>query len=273
MVKMGTVWDRTAEFLTDNLSALLPLALLAFFVPYSISGSFQQAGEAATFSLALVLQLVSLAFAVLGVWGSLAIIAMVLDTDPKAAGAVASRRLIAALVVALVLLVAFAVLLAPVWAMLAASGYTLAALQAGTPPDLSAGTRGAMILYVVVALGVALWISARLILINPVIVAEKQMLGAVARSWRLTRRYALSIVGVILLYLLVSVVAVLATQTVFGSVFRLIAGAPTSGLSLSLVLTSVMVAAVQTGFTVLVPVFTTKFYLALVAEHGQAPAS
>jgi hypothetical protein len=42
MVKMSTVWDRTAEFLSDNIGAIVPVALLAFFVPASIGGSFQR---------------------------------------------------------------------------------------------------------------------------------------------------------------------------------------------------------------------------------------
>jgi len=272
MVKMGTVWDRTAEFLTDNLNTILPVALFAFFVPFSISGSFQQAQENATFQLALVLELVQLAIGVAALWGSLTIIALVLDAEPKAAGATATRRLVPALVVSVVVILAFMLLFAPVGAVFAASGYTLAAMQAGTPPNLSPAASGLVVLYAVVALGVILWISARLVLVNPIIVAEKQMLGAIKRSWSLTRRRALQIVGVILLYMLVSLVAVLATRLVFGSIFQLIAGAPTSGLSLSLVLTSVMIAAVQTGFTVLAPVFTAKLYLALVADRGIAPA-
>jgi len=60
----------------------------------------------------------------------------------------------------------------------------------------------------------------------------------------------------------------LATQLVFGSIFRLVAG-QSDGLSLSNILTSVMVAAVQAGFTVIVPVFSAKLYQALVsAKHA-----
>jgi hypothetical protein len=62
MVKMGTVWDRTAEFLTDNLTAIVPIALLAFFVPFSIQGNFAHIRDGANPGFALTLQLVSLAF-------------------------------------------------------------------------------------------------------------------------------------------------------------------------------------------------------------------
>ena len=51
---MSTVWDRTAEFLSDNLAALTPLVLLGIFVPLTLLGSlmplmilrrFQKAGH------------------------------------------------------------------------------------------------------------------------------------------------------------------------------------------------------------------------------------
>ena len=36
---MSTVWDRTAEFLSDNLAALTPIVLLGIFVPLTLLGN------------------------------------------------------------------------------------------------------------------------------------------------------------------------------------------------------------------------------------------
>ncbi|HWU96609.1 MAG TPA: hypothetical protein VN029_13500, partial [Sphingomonas sp.] len=95
MAKMGTVWDRTAEFLSDNLGAVLPVALLAFFVPASIEGSFQAAKTGAGPGLILSLYLVQLAFGILSLWGSLTIVAMALDmADARGAGAIGRARLL-----------------------------------------------------------------------------------------------------------------------------------------------------------------------------------
>ena len=89
MAKMGTVWDRTAEFLGDNLGATLPVALLAFFVPASIEGSFQAAKAGGSPELVLSLYLVQLAFGILSLWGSLTISAMALDVaSARGAGAI-----------------------------------------------------------------------------------------------------------------------------------------------------------------------------------------
>lgn len=273
MVKMGTVWDRTAEFLTDNLGALAPVALLAYFVPFSISGSFAEASVGARFDFQLMLQLINLAFGVLAVWGSLTIIAMVFDVEPRGAGSVGLRWLVPAVLVSAVLLVAFVAVCAPIAWALSANGYDFDAALRGGQPEMPLTVELPVLLYAVAICVLLLWTTARLIVINPVIVAEKKMFASLARSWAMTRGAALPIVGVILLYLLVSMVAVLATKTVFGSIFQLIAGAPTSPVSLSRVLTSVMVAAVQTGFTVIAPVFTAKLYLALKQRESAAAAA
>lgn len=271
MVKMGTVWDRTAEFLTDNVSALLPVALFTYFVPFSISGSFQHVLDNASFELALVLQLVSLGFAILAVWGSLTIICMVFESAGRAPATSATRALAPTVLVSAALVLAVCALFAPSLLALVGNGYDVDEVTRGDVV-VSPAIRGLLAINLVVALPILLWAFARLVLLNPVIVAERRMFGAIARSFALTRGATWRILGVVVLYGLVSIVAVLATQLVFGSIFTLIAG-PAGGLSLSGVLTSVMIAAVQAGFTLLAPVFTARLYLALAPDPALAPAS
>ena len=279
MAKMGTVWDRTAEFLSDNLPAVLPVALIAFFVPASIEGSFEAAKNGASTGLMLVFLCAQIAFGILSLWGSLTIIAMALDMqDGPRAGAVARARLLPALVVSIVEFAAVLLLMLPIPLILMAGGFDMIALASGTSPAAAAaaaasgaGVQGALwgvALYGLLLCGLLLWLGARLIVAMPVIVRQRLMLSALAESWKLTRGGAWRIVGVILLFALVSWVSILAAKLVFGTVFTLVAGGPAEGVSLAGVLTSIVVAAVQTGFTVLVPAFTAKLYLALAAEAG-----
>lgn len=264
MVKMGAVWDRTAEFLTDNLHAVLPIALLAFFVPASIDGAMSNLTTNASQELALVLGVLWVAFGVLSLWGWLVITAMALDANRAAhAGAVARRKLAPALIITLALFIASMLLLAPV-ALSISHWFT-----GGSTIEIST----AAALYLVAVCILLLWLGARLLLWLPALVAGESLLAAVPRSWALTRGATLAILGVMLLWFVVMVVAVLATHTVFGSVFELISGPPTSGVGLSSVLTSVMVAAVRTGFTVLAPAFAAKLYLALAARRETALAA
>jgi len=269
MAKMGTVWDRTAEFLSDNLGAILPVALLAFFVPASIEGSFQAAKAGAGTALALSLYLVQIAFGILSIWGSLTISAMALDmADVRGAGRIGRDRLLPALAVSVLIFAAMFVLALPVPLALQLGGYDVMEIARGNNVSLSPQIAGGIALYMLVALCLILWIGARLFVTNPVIVREKRMFSSLRQSWKLTRGMTWRIIGVILLFALISWVSILAANMVFGSIFTLVAGGSADGISLAGVLTSVVVAAVQTGFTVLVPAFTAKLYLVLTAEAG-----
>lgn len=269
MAKMGTVWDRTAEFLSDNLPVVLPVALLAFFVPASISGSFQGVSRSAEPGLMYTLVLLQLVFAVLSIWGSLTITAMALDMgDIRLAGGIGRSRLLAGLIVWVALFAALLVLVAPIPLALQLNGYDMAALARGESAPFSPEMSGGIALYLLFLAALLLWLSARLLVITPVIVREKRMFSSLRQSWKLTRGMTWRIIGVILLYCMVAIVSVLAAKMVFGSIFALVAGGNSDGLSLAGVLTSIAVAAVQTGFTVLAPAFAAKLYLALTAEAG-----
>jgi hypothetical protein len=278
MAKIGTVWDRTAEFLSDNLAAVLPVALLAFFVPASIQGSFEAAKNGASSGLTIALLCVQIAFGILSLWGSLTIIAMALDgQDGRSAGAIGRDRLLPGLVVSIVEFAVVLALTVPIPLILMAGGLDMMALAGGGSLAMAAAAASApavqAALWTVALYGLALcvlllWLSARLIVAMPVVVRQKRMLSALAESWKLTRGTTWRIVGVMLLFALVSWVSLLAAKLVFGTIFALVAGGPAEGITLASVLTSIVVAAVQTGFTVLVPAFTAKLYLALTAEAG-----
>lgn len=273
MVSMGTVWDRTAEFLSDNLGTVLPVALGAMFVPAAISGSLSGLQQGAAPGLAAGLGLATLLLAIISFWGQLAITALALDPAiGRGAASVAARRLPAALLVMIVLFLAAFLLVIPVGVILALSGADLSSAASGAMPQVPAAAVLWVTLYVLVLLVLALWLCARLVLLLPVIAGEKAMFGAVPRSWTLTRGSALKIVGVLILYFIVAFVAYLAATTAFGAIITLVAGRGEEGLSLSMVLTVIVGGAVSTAFTVLGTAFTAKLYLALRAAREAVPA-
>ncbi|WP_262408822.1 glycerophosphoryl diester phosphodiesterase membrane domain-containing protein [Sphingomonas sp. JC676] len=274
---MSTVWDRTAEFLSDNIGAIVPIALIAFFVPASIGGNFATVFLTATPGVVLALRLVQLAFAILSVWGSLVIVAMALEgASGEPAAVIARRRLLPALAVSVVLGIAMIALTLPVPFFLAASGYDLTAIARGEVVDISPAVAGFVWIYFMVLSIAFIWIGARLIVTTPVVVREQRMLSAIPRSWQLTRGSTWRIIGVLILFVVVATVSALAANTVFGSIFALVAGGSEGGISLAGVLTSIVTGAVQTAFLVLLPAFTAKLYLALSAQadlrtHVQTP--
>lgn len=267
MVKMSTVWDRTAEFLSDNIGTVVPIALLAFFVPASIGGSLQPVFLTASPGVVLALRLVQLAFAILSVWGSLVITAMALGgMGGETAASLARRRLLPALAVSVALCVGMVALTLPAPLFLAANGYDLTAIARGEAAAISSSVAGTLSIYFLILSAAFIWIGARLIVVTPVVVREGRMFGAIPRSWRLTRGVTWRIIGALILFFIVAAVASLAANTVFGSIFALVAGGGEDGVSLAGVLTSIVTAAVQTAFMVLLPAFTAKLYLGLSAR-------
>lgn len=273
MISMGTVWDRTAEFLSDNLGTILPIAIAAIFVPSAVSGSLSGLGQGAAPGLAAGLGLVSLLLAIVTFWGQLAITALALD-PPLGRGAVtaATRRLPAGLLVMILLLIAALLLAIPVGVILALNGVDFSAATPDAMPQVPPGAALWVVLYALVLLPVMLWLAARLAVVLPALVGERLAVAAIPRSWRLTRGAALKIVGVLILYAVVATVASLAATTAFGAVFTLIAGRGEDGLSIATVLTGIVGGAISTAFTVLGTAFAAKLFLALRAAKEAAAA-
>ncbi|OYY89324.1 MAG: hypothetical protein B7Y45_12600 [Sphingomonas sp. 28-66-16] len=275
---MGTVWDRATEFLSDNVAVIAPLALFAIFLPTSVQSNIAPIVENGNAASMIGLRIVGVLLSIVSLFGQLAIIALAIDPDRTTGVAtrLARARLVPVVVAALLVLIAMLMLAVPVVAMLAASGVDLAALaeasasgQAPVMPPMSATTAWGIAGYGLVAAGLLLWGSARLSLLYPVILEERGSLRAFRRSFALTRGLAWPIIGVLLLYVVVSTVAALAAKTVFGSVLVLVAGRG-GPLGVANVLTAIIVAAVSAGFSVLGAAFTAKLYVATRAVAGEA---
>ncbi len=268
MVDIGAVWDRTVEFVSDELTAVVPIALVGIFVPLSVNASLapvavgaSEVGKLVIYGAMTLLSLWSLA-------GSLAVVALGLDPHAgrHVAVKVAGHRLLPAVGISLLTFGAALVAVIPIPAILAWGGFDFAAAANGQIPGAIAGLSGPAGLFVglygIALAAVAIWLSARFSVILPTIVMERRGMGVFARSFQLTRGIALKIVGVSLLYVIVSSVAQKATQFVFGTIFSFLFG-NNGPMSLAEVLTSIVVGVVATAFAVLAAAFTAKLYRAL----------
>jgi hypothetical protein len=263
MVNMGNVWDRATEFLSDNVSAIIPIALFAIFLPISLQANLQPVAQS-TPSAAFAINIVSLICSLLSLWGQLAIIALAIDPagGRPAALPIANKRLLPAVGILLLMFVAMIVLIIPIGVSLGLSGYDFNAAMAGGKQELPAGAAGFVAIYGLFAVLAGIWIFARLALIYPVIVWERRGAGALQRSFVLTRGIVWKVIGVMILFCIVGGVAILAAQFVFGSILRLLMGGE-GDISVASVLTSILVGAVSTAVTVLVSAFIAKLYLAV----------
>lgn len=267
MVKMGNVWDRTMEVLNGRGGMLAGIAVLTLFVPGVISAAYAAYATPGT-ATAAIGALLALATSVAALWGQLYVIAAASDpgTDRATARRGANGRLLPALLLALALVAIMLVALLPAAVLLAMAGFDFAALSQGaTQGTVAPGPALLASLYAIVVLIVMLFAGARLLPLYAVVLHERLGLGAIARSWRLTRRHTWRLVGVVLLFLIVLMIATSAAQSVGGLVFRIILGA--DARATVTFVAAVIAQAVSTALTLIAIVFSAQLYVALVARE------
>lgn len=262
MVEMEQVWDRTAAFLRARRAALVLLALSAIFVPGVIGGLAEAAAAQNADASSGIWMPVRLLAGLLMLWAELAILAMAAGLDsPRAALRQAGLRLPVVIGFAVLLTVLLLLLAMPAVGILVAYGFDFLAAAAGESVQPSVVATAWIALYALVLIPLLLWVAARLSLATPVILQERRGLGALARSFALTRGLAAKIIGVLLLYGIVSTVLTAAAQFAGGTIFAVIFGSD-DGLGVASVLTLLLTTLVETALAVLLWVFTGKLYLA-----------
>ncbi|SEL29168.1 hypothetical protein SAMN05216382_1729 [Sphingomonas palmae] len=267
-VRMGLVWDRTVDVLQGRSGILARLAILFLFVPGVVSAAVSSAATPGT-PLAFVSSLASIAASIILIAGVLAITAVASDPEVDAAQAtrIAFARLLPALgAIALVMVVLFVVMI-PITLLIMHAGATFN--PATGRFDLARASGSALQLAGVIgllALIVGLWLTAKIAPLFAVIVNERRGLGAFARSFRLTRGSTLRLVGVIILYGIVVIVAVMAATLIAGIAARLLLGPDAPG-GVTFV-TGVASSAVTALLTVVQTVFYARFYVA-AREHEE----
>lgn len=274
MVRLSDVWDSTTEVLSGRGSMLAGIAGLAIVLPTVVGnaiGLFLSAGTTTpSRGVALVTALVALVALGFTIWGQLAITAAA--TDPavmrRDAFATATRRLPAAIGVYLSLIALFVVLFLPIVVAIAASGVNLAQPGPVVAQSISAGTRSFIALYAIAFLVAAIWLGARLFLLNPVIVNERAGLRAPRRSFALTTGLTWRIIGFTLLAGIVGGVAILAAQLIAGLVFRLLLGADNPAMVAFL--TGIVTQIATALYVVVVATFAAQFYVAVTETANGA---
>ncbi|RDE05751.1 hypothetical protein [Sphingomonas aracearum] len=272
---MGDVWDRTTRFLSDHAGATMALALPLVFLPTVLQALLVPAA-AAWPAMGYALSLLNLLLSIVSLWGQLAVTALALMAVPAPGPArrLAGQRLLPALGIVILLLAVLSLTFVPAVAILSAKGADLSALAEqgmAAMPEEAAGPFG---LYSLIWSLLCLFVLARLLVLFPVVLEERRGLRAFGRSWRLTHGLSWRLFGTLLLFLIVASVAVMAVQSVAGTVLALLAGGEGPFAPANIV-TPILVAAVSTAFTVLALVFTARLYLLvrLRAEQRAAPAA
>jgi hypothetical protein len=273
MVNMGNVWDRTTEFLTDNMRALMPIVLAAILAPSIVNSLVGGAGPAMN---AVVVQAITLACVLTTLWAQLAVIALALDPDGgrSRATSTATGKFGAGVAAMLILLVILAILAAPVVGVMMANGVDFSALGAGgmARANLKGGAATFVSLYSIVLGLLVLFVMVRLALLYPVIVAEGGIVSAIRRAWALSRGMVWKMIGVWLLFGIVYFVGLAAVTSGIGVVIGLFADMQ-NPFSVGRILVAILGGAVTTVFTLIVAAFSAQLYRAATsAREGVAAA-
>ncbi|MEH3037931.1 MAG: hypothetical protein PGN23_15815 [Sphingomonas adhaesiva] len=264
-VRIGAVWDSTVEVLRGRAGILASLALLYLVVPAVAPSALALAGGGAWGGA-----LVSLAQLVLVIVALLAIAAVASDpaVGHARAQAIGWRRLGAGVIASLSIGLLFVGLLIPVLAVAYAFG--VRANEATAAMDVGAMTTAGLGVSSLVALGIAvlaIWLSARLLPVIPVVANEPLSFRSLHRSFALTGGAGWRLVGVSLLYLVVASIVTAAVTSVVGVLARLTLGE--GGAALVIALVSGLVSA---GLAVVQGVFAARFYVAARDAIGEGAA-
>lgn len=268
-VRIGTVWEHTLEVLQGRAGILAAIAALFILLPSILTNALAAfAGTIGT--TRLVGGVANIAASLLLLVGLLAITAVASDPAVDRARGIATgaRRLGPALACVLVLAVVAVLAIMPATYLLFSSGATYNAATGRVDlTGAAGGTIALAALLTLVLLVAGLWISAKLVPLFAVIVNERRGLGALTRSFALTRGASLRLMGVIILYAVVLLVLGIATTSVTGVVTRLVLGE--EALPLVGFIVAVFGAVLTALASTVQAAFYAQYYVAAVA--GDAP--
>lgn len=261
MVSMGQVWDRTTDVLRGRMGIILPIAALSIFLPAVANAALSSFAPAPSPAAGLLGVVVALAVVAATIWGTLAIVAVATDpaTTRADAGAQATARTLPAIGIFVALGIILSLAFLPVLVALLRAGVDFTRPNSAT--NLGAATATFVTLYMLVLMVFGFWLSARLMLLNPVIVNERLGLRSVARSIELTRGLTWRLIGLLMLFAVVVLVPTFAVQRVVGVAVGLLTGQ--DGIAVATFAAAVAGAIVTTGFSVVAAVFQAQLYVAV----------
>ena len=270
MISIGTVWDRAMAVIAGRLGILLTLAFFLLIVPPIAQAALDAAGGS-SFALRSTKMAVSLLVFVAATVAVISMTAVASDPEVDRGSALASgrARLLPFLGVSVVVGLGFLLAIVPGLLLIGLSGFDVEqARTAGSQEGANFALIGLGLLYFLLLTPAMMWATARLVPLSAVIVNERRGIGAIARSFALTRGMTLKLIGVLILYALVFLVVLMASTSVTGLIARLIAGSDGTVL-VALVVASVT-AVVTAIFSVLQAVFSAQLYLAAREVHDAA---
>jgi membrane-anchored glycerophosphoryl diester phosphodiesterase (GDPDase) len=257
---MSAVWDESAALIRRESHLLVPLALATVGIGSVISGMTQPETPAQGLgAIGVIGFIVGNVFTLIG---TLAMMALALMPGMSVAESlrVALARTPKMLAIAILFILAIIILMIPVGFIVALSGVSITATMA--PEDLP----GVVVLAALMIGALLLYVSARLLTLSAVVVDRNPpMIDAIRSSFSSTGGIAAKIIGVLILFLVVTIVVSGAVAAISGILFGMIGkavSAPLLGKGMTVLVTG-MVSAL---LTIVSSIFAAMLYRKLSAE-------
>jgi membrane-anchored glycerophosphoryl diester phosphodiesterase (GDPDase) len=237
-ISMSAIWDESAAMIRRESHLMVPVALATVGIGSVISGLAQPETAAAGMSVIAILGFVI--GNILGLVGNLALMALALMPGMSVGESLslAVARLPKMLGIAVIFFIAIIALMIPVVIILKLSGAPISANM--TAEELPA----VVILCALIVGALLLYVSARLLTLSAAVVDRNPpVIEAIKSSFAATRGIAGKIVGVVLLFLVLTLVISGAAASISGIVFGMIGkavGAPLLGTLLATVVTGMV---------------------------------
>jgi hypothetical protein len=265
-LSISRAWEETQHVLTHDGRLMASVALALVLLPEVVMNVVAPPPSLSGQQPPSWISLVSLAVALLGLIGQIAVIRLALGPATSVGQAISHglRRFLPGLGAILLFGLPLVIVLALLFGLAAGP----AAVQAVGKGTLDPGS--ARILLVLVL--IILLACVRFLLIMPVTTAERGgSIHILRRAWELSRGHYLRLLGFLVAILITAGIVLLAAQSVGGILARTLFG-DAKPLSLAALVIAVIVGLVQTAFVVVVSTLLARIY-AQVAGAGEAQAS
>ncbi|CAN5316769.1 hypothetical protein BH09PSE3_BH09PSE3_24600 [soil metagenome] len=259
MISMNVVWEDTVAFLRREAGLVIPLALATSLVGDVVNSLAAPATAAAPPNP--LLSVVTLAAVIWTIIGQLAIMALVLRPGSSVGEALslAVRRLPTLIGAALLVGVGATILLMP-----ALIGF----MQSGANPNIPASFSllpSWVSLYFLIFACVAIWLSLRLSMLNPLVVDRQiGVIESLKTAFAMTRGVIARLILAAFVYFAMMVLLTTVVRFVLGSAFELLGRAINSPF-VATALTALATGTVTAGLSTLAAVFLAMLYRRLSA--------
>lgn len=254
-LSLSKAWDETREVLARDGKLIGAVALALFFLPGVVMGVVRPDSEGVPKGSGEILLMTVVA--IIGLVGQLAIIRLALGTHSTVGEAIGhgARRAPYYFLACLIWVLPFAV------ALYLVAGDMLRAPEAATP-GAALGSLAILVALVIV--------SVRFLMSSPVASAEHAgPVEILRRSWNLTRGNWWRLFGFLAVFLVIAMISLWATGTLFGIISVLLLGDPVP-MSLSALFISIFVELVTTVITIAFLVMLGRMYAQLAAASQAA---